>query len=75
MLPARGNPADSRAIDPQPDAIRRQLSRILRDPEFAAAPRSGAFLAHVVELTLAGRKAEIKESTIGVEVVPASCRL
>ncbi|HUO31903.1 MAG TPA: tetratricopeptide repeat protein [Bryobacteraceae bacterium] len=68
MLPARSNVADSSASECPTEAIRGELGRILRDPEFAATPRSGAFLTHVVERTLAGRQSEIKESTIGVEV-------
>jgi hypothetical protein len=53
---------------PRPTAIRAQLSRILASPGFQTSPRAAAFLSHVVEKTLAGRRSEIKEVTIGVEV-------
>src|SRR5580704_5426456 len=58
----------SPASQPSAKQIREQLARILRAPDFVEYPRSSALLAHVVEETLAGRGAQIKEATIGVEV-------
>jgi len=70
MPPVPGSDALSAAAEP----VRRQLQSILHDAEFKALPRLGALLRHVVERKLEGREAEIKESTIGVEVFgrPAS---
>lgn len=48
--------------------VREQLARILATPDFANFPRSSAFLTYVVEQTLAGRAAGLKEAVIGVEV-------
>jgi TolB-like protein/Tfp pilus assembly protein PilF len=56
------------AHKPSAKQIREQLARILRAPDFVEYPRSSALLAHVVEETLAGRGAQIKEATLGVEV-------
>jgi tetratricopeptide (TPR) repeat protein len=50
------------------DQVRSLLALILNSDGFRNHPRARAFLVHVVERTLAGRAAEIKESTIGVEV-------
>jgi len=52
-----------------PELVRKQLDRILGSAAFAGADRSSRFLRFVVERALAGRKLEIKESTIGVEVL------
>jgi hypothetical protein len=46
-----------------------QLDRILASAAFANAGRASSFLRFVVELTLAGRAGEIKESVIAVEVL------
>ncbi len=48
--------------------VREQLARILATPDFTNFPRSSAFLTYVVEQTLAGRAAGLKEAVIGVEV-------
>jgi TolB-like protein/Flp pilus assembly protein TadD len=48
--------------------VRLQLDRILASEQFATAGRLGPFLKFVVETTLSGRSAELKESMIGVEV-------
>src|SRR5580692_1941814 len=58
----------SPASQPSAKQIREQLARILRAPDFVEYPRSSALLTHVVEETLAGRGAQIKEATLGVEV-------
>ena len=54
--------------------VRQQLDRILTSAAFADAGRAGSFLRFVVERTLDGHTAGIKESVIAVEVLnrPAS---
>ncbi|MGE0405365.1 MAG: hypothetical protein AB7O65_03625, partial [Candidatus Korobacteraceae bacterium] len=49
-------------------AIREQLNRILVSRLFAHSKRYPTFLQYVVEQTLAGHGAELKERTIGIEV-------
>src|SRR5258708_36412447 len=55
---------------PQPSAeeIRRQLELIFLSDMFRSSKRCPAFLEFVVERTLAGRGAELREKVIGVEV-------
>ena len=50
-----------------PATVREQLRRVLADPLFANSKRYPVLLAYVVEQTLAGNGAELKERTIGVE--------
>jgi TolB-like protein/Tfp pilus assembly protein PilF len=47
--------------------VQEALNRILASRTFRAAEREKAFLRYVVERTLQGRGAEIKEYTVGVE--------
>lgn len=49
-------------------AIREQLERILANPLFQHSKRYPTLLRHIVEHTLEGHKAELKERTLGVEV-------
>lgn len=49
-------------------AIREELSRVLASPSFARSPRMSRFLSFVVEETLSGRAAQIKEYVIALEV-------
>jgi TolB-like protein/Tfp pilus assembly protein PilF len=49
------------------DEVREQLDRIVSSQTFRAAEREKAFLRYVVERTIEGRGAELKEYTIGVE--------
>ena len=49
------------------EAIRSQLAQILASPEFCASHRCQEFLRFVVDETLAGHAAVLKERTIGVE--------
>jgi hypothetical protein len=49
-------------------AIREQLERILSDPLFRNSKRYPNLLRYIVEHTLDGHKAELKERTLGVEV-------
>jgi len=51
-----------------PDAVRLELERILACDAFAGSKRLSAFLRFVVERTLSGDTAGIKEYRIGVEV-------
>jgi len=50
-----------------PSEIRGQLNQILLSHTFRTAEREKAFLRFVVERTMEGRAAELKEYTIGVE--------
>jgi tetratricopeptide (TPR) repeat protein len=70
MLGTRMKSRSVREAKPGPyDAeVRHQLALILASDQFCDHGRASAFLSHVVDLTLAGRSAEIKEATIGVEV-------
>ena len=49
-------------------ALRDELERVLSSPCFARSERTSRLLRFLVERQLAGREAELKESTIGVEV-------
>ena len=53
-------------------AIRVQLERLLAHPLFANSKRYPAVLAYVVDQTLLGNAAELKERSIGVEVFARS---
>src|SRR5215472_11127889 len=50
------------------EAVREQLERILADPLFRNSKRFPVLLRYVVEQTLDGTSAELKERTLGVEV-------
>jgi hypothetical protein len=52
----------------EPAAIREQLERLLEHPLFANSKRYPALLAHIVEQSLLGNAAELKERSIGIEV-------
>ena len=54
--------------DPDKQAIREQLARIIASSVFAQSQRRQRFLAYVVEERLAGRGDRLKGYTIGVEV-------
>jgi len=51
-----------------PDEVRSQMERILANRRFAASERSATFLRYVVDRTLAGDSAGIKEVVIAVEI-------
>jgi hypothetical protein len=64
---------DLRAVTPglPPDkaaVIRAQLERILGSPQFRGSRRCQGLLRHVVEHTVAGDTAQLKERTLGIEV-------
>src|SRR5436853_163298 len=50
-------------------AIRRQLYRIFGSPEFSSSKRCQEFLRFVVDKTLAGHADDLKERTIGIELL------
>jgi hypothetical protein len=60
--------AAGRAPAPGENDVRGQIERILRDPLFQHSERLSAFFRFIVEMALAGRGAEIKESVLGTEV-------
>src|ERR1700679_1749771 len=49
-------------------AIRQQLDRVLQSPGFARNERMSRFLQFVVQRTVEGRSAELKETVIATEV-------
>jgi len=49
-------------------AIRAELARILESASFRSSRRCSEFLKYVVERTLGGRSADLKERSIGVEL-------
>src|SRR5689334_7060622 len=50
------------------EPIRKQLDRVLSSPGFMRNERLSRFLRFVVQETLDGKAAEIKESLVGIEV-------
>ncbi len=61
---ARGMPE----TEPDRDAVREQLERILANPLFTHSKRYPLLLRWVVERALEGRASQLKERTLGVEV-------
>jgi hypothetical protein len=49
-------------------AVRDQLDRVLASPSFRTSKRHSGFLRYVVEATLEGRAAQLKERTVGIHV-------
>ena len=60
--------ASSQLSRDEVDAIREQLRRMLASAEYQHSERMSRFLSYVVDLSLAGDEAALKESTIGVAV-------
>lgn len=52
---------------PSPDEVRAALDQVLASSQFRDAGRLGPFLRHLVERTLAGDDASLKESLLGTE--------
>jgi TolB-like protein len=50
------------------ETVRNELAAILGSPEFVNSPRLSGFLKYVVEESLAGRAANLKEYQIGLDV-------
>ena len=63
-VPAHGIPPDT----PPPEAILEQLGRILASPLFRSSKHYPRLLKYVVEQTLAGHAASLKERSLGMEV-------
>ena len=66
------SPEDSSGFDHQSrfpeEAVREELNRVLASHEFRSSKRSQEFLRFVVDNTLNGNAAILKERTIGIEV-------
>src|SRR6516225_1104268 len=58
--------------EPDVQAVRRQLERVLASASFSRGERMARFLRFVVERHLEGRDGELKESVIAVEVFDRS---
>jgi adenylate cyclase len=58
------------AVDenPTPEAIRLELDRILKSPQFKGSDKQRAFLRFIVDEVLAGRSSQLKGYTIAVAV-------
>src|SRR5579863_6226022 len=56
-------------LEPDRNAVRQQLARLLSSPSFQRAERSSSFLRYLVETTLEGRSERLKEYTIGAEAL------
>ncbi len=54
--------------EPEKDAVREQLRRLLANPFFSHSKRFPTFLSFVTEQTLAGEADNIKERTLGIEI-------
>lgn len=55
-------------LEAEKEIVRSELEAVLKSPQFANSKRYPAFLRYVVETTLEGGAAHIKERTIGIEV-------
>jgi adenylate cyclase len=64
MQPQLSDPA---AMIP-PELVLEHLTAVLRSPEFADSPRLSRFLKYVVEQTIEGHAADLKEYRVGVDV-------
>lgn len=59
---------DTAGMTPAPDEVRRQLERLLASRVFRSSNRLSRFLQFIVEQSLAGEQARLKEYVIGIEV-------
>ena len=55
-------------VDPPAEDVLRELERVLGGDELRSAPRLSRFLRYLVDETLAGRAAALKEYSVGVDV-------
>ena len=60
------NAGSAVSASPEADAVRRQLERILENPEFQGSDRTRRFLSYVVEEALAGHADRIKAYSVAV---------
>ncbi len=68
-VPAQGaNGGWIPSTDAEREAARRQVERILSSPVFSKSKHYCSVLKYVVDRTLEGRAAELKERTIGIDV-------
>lgn len=67
-LPKSMQETEPQASGLGPTAVREELERLLAHPLFANSKRYPALLAYIVEQTLLGNSAELKERCIGIEV-------
>lgn len=65
---AQIKPCKTILVQPTTDDIRNQLERIVASPQFAGSARLIRFLRYVVERSLAGEGARLKEFVVGTEV-------
>jgi len=56
------------SLESEPQAVRRQLKRVLESPGFSRNERMSRFLRFAVEGHLDGKDHELKESVIAIEV-------
>ena len=68
LIHTRSGSPQASAMNIHPDKIRAQLERLAASPEFARTDRMARFLRFVVEKTLAGDTAALRERQIGVDV-------
>ena len=54
--------------DPEPELVREHVEAVVRSAPFARSSRLQRFLTFIVECELAGRRRDIQEYTIGLEV-------
>jgi len=64
----------AQASEITPDAVRRQLERMVVSDVFRGSPQLSAFLHYIVEAVLQGKTDRIKGYTIGVEVLRRDTR-
>ncbi len=64
--------AENPPAAPTEAAVRDELARLLAAPSFAGAAAGQRLLRHLVEQTLAGQAAALKESVLGIEVFQRS---
>jgi TolB-like protein/Tfp pilus assembly protein PilF len=62
MAPEKGS------TQPTPEEVREMLSRILASPRFVSSGRLSTLLRYTVEESLGGRRDQLKETVIGMEV-------
>ena len=61
-------PQDKAPEQPTAEAVREQLERLLHSPRFVSSPRCQHLLRYVVEESLLGHPASLKERSLGFEV-------
>jgi TolB-like protein len=67
-VPTPANLVHTGSVEPTADEVRQQLDRVLASEGFANADRMSGFLRYIVERSLSGEAAQVKEYAIGVDV-------